>query len=88
MAHEKQQHQDKTEGALQDVLVDQGLTGEKINWANVTQSLRGAVQKLQTIADGASPVPHGSTFTIAIETKNSKAPVGVSDCYISFLSRD
>lgn len=50
-----------------------------VNWTDVSQSLRGALVRVSQAAEKLSPLPEGSTFTLAVELRDeANAPIGVS----------
>ncbi|PNP55447.1 hypothetical protein THARTR1_04277 [Trichoderma harzianum] len=52
---------------------------EKLNWPDIHEALRAALQRLAYAAQGASKLPPGCTFTLALELRGeAEAPIGVS----------
>lgn len=52
---------------------------DALNWADIHESLRGALQRLAYAAQAAEKLPPGCTFTLALELRDeAEAPIGVS----------
>ncbi|PTB66739.1 DNA-binding protein [Trichoderma citrinoviride] len=50
---------------------------EKINWADVHEALRAALQRLAFAAQAEAKLPQGCTFTLAVELReDAEAPIG------------
>ena len=50
-----------------------------VNWTDVSQALRGALRRVSHEAEKMTPLPEGSTFTLAVELRDeANAPIGVS----------
>lgn len=58
---------------------DDGTASEKLNWADIHEALRAALQRLAYAAQAAPKLPPGCTFTLALELRDeAEAPIGVS----------
>lgn len=52
---------------------------DALNWADIHEALRGALQRLAYAAQAAEKLPPGCTFTLALELRDeAEAPIGVS----------
>jgi mitotic spindle assembly checkpoint protein MAD2B len=52
---------------------------QKINWADIHEALRAALQRLAFAAQAEPKLPQGCTFTLAVELReDAEAPIGVS----------
>ncbi|TFB00239.1 DNA polymerase zeta processivity subunit [Trichoderma ghanense] len=50
---------------------------EKINWADIHEALRAALQRLAFAAQAEPKLPQGCTFTLAVELReDAEAPIG------------
>ncbi|KAH8123804.1 hypothetical protein ACSS6W_007414 [Trichoderma asperelloides] len=50
---------------------------DALNWADIHEALRGALQRLAYAAQGAEKLPEGCTFTLALELRDeAEAPIG------------
>ncbi|KAL6903984.1 zeta subunit of DNA polymerase [Trichoderma evansii] len=50
---------------------------DAMNWADIHEALRGALQRLAYAAQGAEKLPAGCTFTLALELRDeAEAPIG------------
>ncbi|KAL4722554.1 hypothetical protein ACLX1H_010434 [Fusarium chlamydosporum] len=48
-----------------------------VNWTDVNEALRGALRRVSHAAEMMSPLPEGSTFTLAVELRDeAAAPIG------------
>lgn len=81
-----QQQQDDDDDDDQDYDSEEGedeetaaVVHDALNWADVHQGLRGALQRLAYAAQAADKLPPGCTFTLALELRGeAEAPIGVS----------
>ncbi|KAL6818196.1 DNA-binding protein [Trichoderma sp. SZMC 28013] len=56
---------------------------EKLNWADIHEALRAALQRLAYAAQGAPKLPPGCTFTLALELRDeAEAPIGYPQPWI------
>ncbi|KAL6872812.1 hypothetical protein J3F83DRAFT_731080 [Trichoderma novae-zelandiae] len=56
---------------------DDADSAEKINWADVHEALRAALQRLVYAAQAEAKLPQGCTFTLALELReDAEAPIG------------
>ncbi|KAJ4011731.1 hypothetical protein NW752_008742 [Fusarium irregulare] len=54
-----------------------------VNWTDVSQALRGALRRVSHEAEKMTPLPEGSTFTLAVELRDeANAPIGHSQDWI------
>ncbi|KAK4085367.1 uncharacterized protein Triagg1_357 [Trichoderma aggressivum f. europaeum] len=76
-SHQEQQQEDVDEAVPEDA--DDVAAAEKLNWADIHEALRAALQRLAYAAQGAPKLPPGCTFTLALELRDeAEAPIGVS----------
>ncbi|KAL7786346.1 zeta subunit of DNA polymerase [Trichoderma ceciliae] len=61
-----------------ELLADEGDdTMDRLDWADMHEALRGALQRLAYAAQGAETLPPGCTFTLALELREqAEAPIG------------
>lgn len=58
---------------------DDVAAAETLNWPDIHEALRAALQRLAYAAQGAAKLPPGCTFTLALELRDeAEAPIGVS----------
>ncbi|KAK1249450.1 hypothetical protein MKX07_002966 [Trichoderma sp. CBMAI-0711] len=56
---------------------------EKINWADIHEALRAALQRLAFAAQAEPKLPQGCTFTLAVELReDAEAPIGHPQLWI------
>ncbi|KAF5006147.1 hypothetical protein FDECE_7463 [Fusarium decemcellulare] len=59
------------------VAAEGGDEDESVNWSDVNEALRGALRRVAHAAEMMSPLPQGSTFTLAVELRDEAAvPIG------------
>ncbi|KAF3076593.1 DNA polymerase zeta processivity subunit [Trichoderma lentiforme] len=74
---QQQQQEDLDDAVAEDA--DDGIAAEKLNWADIHEALRAALQRLAYAAQAAPKLPPGCTFTLALELRDeAEAPIGVS----------
>ncbi|KAM0253610.1 hypothetical protein ACHAQJ_007185 [Trichoderma viride] len=67
-----QQHEDDEED--DDDEEEDDAVVETLNWADIHEALRGALQRLAYAAQGAEKLPEGCTFTLALELREEAEP--------------
>ncbi|KAL7942679.1 DNA-binding protein [Trichoderma barbatum] len=78
---QQQQQQDLDEPVAEDA--DDGAAADKLNWADIHEALRAALQRLAYAAQGAPKLPPGCTFTLALELRDeAEAPIGYPQPWI------
>ncbi|KAH0526868.1 hypothetical protein TsFJ059_010140 [Trichoderma semiorbis] len=78
---QQQQQEDFDDPVPEDV--DDGATSEKLNWADIHEALRAALQRLAYAAQAAPKLPPGCTFTLALELRDeAEAPIGYPQPWI------
>ncbi|RFU75912.1 horma domain-containing [Trichoderma arundinaceum] len=74
------QQQPQEEDELMAEEVEDAIASEvadRLNWADIHEALRGALQRLAYAAQGAGKLPSGCTFTLALELREeAEAPIG------------
>lgn len=78
-SHQQQgndQDNDSEEGEDEEIAAE---VQDAVNWADIHEALRGALQRLAYAAQAAEKLPPGCTFTLALELRDeAEAPIGVS----------
>ncbi|EHK17914.1 uncharacterized protein TRIVIDRAFT_194423 [Trichoderma virens Gv29-8] len=77
---QQQQEEDDDEPMEEDV---EDVADEQLNWADIHEALRAALQRLAYAAQGAPKLPPGCTFTLALELRDeAEAPIGYPQPWI------
>jgi mitotic spindle assembly checkpoint protein MAD2B len=75
-SHQQQEDEEDEDEEEDDTVIG---AAEALNWADIHEALRGALQRLAYAAQGAEKLPEGCTFTLALELREeAEAPIGVS----------
>ncbi|KAL7911614.1 DNA-binding protein [Trichoderma velutinum] len=84
-SHQQQQQQQPQQQDLDEPVAEDAddAAAEKLNWADIHEALRAALQRLAYAAQGAPKLPPGCTFTLALELRDeAEAPIGYPQPWI------
>ncbi|KAL6694147.1 DNA-binding protein [Trichoderma pleuroticola] len=74
---EDQQEEEEDEEEEEEEEEAEDDADEKLNWPDIHEALRAALQRLAYTAQGAPKLPPGCTFTLALELRGeAEAPIG------------